>query len=107
MSHGQLLALVLVGSVDNQPLRGDLKVKFKSNRGLAEARALWVEGRLHSLLPALPPKTVILASGPSIEATTPEAKQQDRHVAVYAIGGLSPKPPAAEHLESQLSCRAE
>lgn len=107
MSREKLLSLVLVGSVDKQQLRKGLKTKFGSNRGLAKARATWVESKLRSLLPSMPSNVVILTAGPTIEATTPQAKEQDRYVAIYSIWDqtLNPEFLGADQAEPQFVCR--
>jgi len=85
MSRNRLMSLIFVGSVDKQPLRREQAIKFKSNRGLAKARAVWVKEKLRTLLPTFPSKLVVLAAGPTIEAKTQDAKQLDRFVAVYPV----------------------
>jgi hypothetical protein len=85
VTHNHLMSVVFVGSVDKQPLSPEQRKKFKSNRGLAEARAVWVEERLRSFLPALPSNVVVLTSGPSVEAKTKSEKELDRFVAIYPV----------------------
>jgi hypothetical protein len=85
MSKKPLRALLLVGSVDKQQLGGRLRTKFRSNEGLAEARAEWVEDRLRHLVSTLPPDVLILWSGPTIEAQSLAEKEHDRHVDIYAV----------------------
>jgi hypothetical protein len=85
MSQRHLVSLLVLGSVDKQPLRESVKRKFVSNRGLAEARASWVEGKLQDLLQVHWPNVVIVSSGPTIEAKNAEERERDRFVEVYPV----------------------
>lgn len=81
----RLLSVFVMGSVDKQPLSPEAKKKFGSNRGLAGARASWVEGQLGDLLRAPPDRFLILSSGPTIEAKTTKDREQDRFVEIYPV----------------------
>ncbi|MGB2664549.1 MAG: hypothetical protein WAK48_11125 [Candidatus Acidiferrum sp.] len=81
----RLLSVFVLGSVDKQPLSPAAKKKFGSNRGLADARASWVEGQLRDLLRAPPDRFLVLSSGPTIEARTVKDRQQDRFVEIYPV----------------------
>jgi hypothetical protein len=84
-SGRQLMSLFVLGSADNQRLRKSLKSKFVSNRGLAQARALWVDDRMQGLLQFRSPSVVIISSGPTIEAKSAEERERDRFVEVYPV----------------------
>jgi hypothetical protein len=85
ITHNHLMFVLFVGSVDKQPLSPAQKKKFKSNHGLAEARAVRVEEQLQSFLPSLPRKIMVMASGPTIEGRTRGEKELDRFVAIYPV----------------------
>jgi hypothetical protein len=107
MSHNRLMSVVFVGSVDKEPLSPAERKKFKTNLGLAEARAKWVEERLRLFLPALPAKVVALASGPRVEARTREEKELDRFVAIYFVWEHETSKMVEELTEPGFTCDAQ
>jgi hypothetical protein len=96
----------VLGSVDKTPLRASLIKKYGSNRGLAEARAIWVETRMEGLLRVHPPSTVIFSSGPTIEAKNGKDRERDRFVEVHEVwGSVAQRESATALLETSLPVR--
>lgn len=87
----QLVAVILVGSADKQPLRGSMKASYDSNAGLAQARAKWVQERLAEGYGDNVRPVIVLSTGPSfIGHNVPEEKLAlDRSVLMCAVWSSS------------------
>jgi hypothetical protein len=77
-----LVAVVLIGSADRQPLSGKLRFLYDSNMGLARRRAEWVSGQLK-----LPLRPLVLTTGPRATEDSASLVQlaADPSLAIWAL----------------------
>lgn len=80
------VAVVLIGSADRQPLRGQLRAQYDSNMGLARRRAEWVRDQLNLPMPPL-----VLTTGPKETKDSASIVElaADRSVAVWVLWSSS------------------
>jgi len=84
----EIVAVVLIGSADRQPLSGRLLTRYDSNMGLARNRAEWVRGELG--ISAVP--YIVLTTGPKETDSSPTIATlvKDRTVDVWVIWNKRP-----------------
>jgi hypothetical protein len=89
----QAALVLLIGSADKKPLRGQLRLQFYSNVGLAQARAEWVRDQLVADSPGIQEKLrfLVLTSGPRGTGvkTSAEDLERDRSVQAWVLYGAS------------------